>query len=88
MEGGQIALVGLQPVDKVLYANTNPRAFKNTTLVHSGDKMERFIVGHQFWVVLVVFLLASAIDDADVVGLNDIMTEIFLTSVSLHSHLI
>ena len=54
MEGGQGALVGLQSVDKELYAETHPVSFKNTRLAHMGDNMERFIVGRQFLVVLVV----------------------------------
>ena len=57
MERGQGALIGLQPVDKALYAETHPRKLKNTTLVHKGDNMERFIVGRQFLVVLVIFLI-------------------------------
>merc|ERR1711981_1073109 len=57
MEGGQGALVGLQPVDKALYASSHPRSLMNTALAHKGDNMERFIVGRQFLVVLVIFLV-------------------------------
>ena len=57
MEGGQGALVGLQPVDKACYEKTHPKAAKTTTLAHRGDNMERFIVGRQFLVVLVVFVI-------------------------------
>jgi hypothetical protein len=45
--------------------------------------MERFIVGRQFLVVLVVFvtnMMASAVDDASVLGLPDILNEIFLAT--------
>ena len=83
MEGGQGALVGLQPIDKDLYAESHPRAFKNTMLAHKGDNMERFIVGRQFLVVLVVFvtnMMASAIKGASVFGFSGIMNEIFLAS--------
>jgi silicon transporter len=83
MEGGQGALVGLQPIDKALYADSHPRALKCTQLAHKGDNMERFIVGRQFLVVLVVFvinLMASAIKDADVLGLNETVKEIFLST--------
>jgi hypothetical protein len=83
MEGGQGCLVGLQPVDKDLYAETHPIALKSTRLAHRGDNMERFIVGRQFLVVLVVFatnMCGAAIFDAQVLGLSDIMTEIFLAS--------
>ena len=45
--------------------------------------MERFIVGRQFLVVLVVFvinLMASAVADANVLNLNDGLAEVFLNS--------
>ena len=83
MEGGQGALVGLQPVDKSLYEASHPRAYKNTVLAHKGDNMERFIVGRQFLVVLVVFftnMMASSTGGADVMNLSTDMTEIFLNS--------
>jgi Silicon transporter len=81
MEGGQGALVGLQPIDKARYAESHPRALKNTLLAHKGDNMERFIVGRQFLVVLVVFvtnMMASSIKEASVLGLSDSLTKVFL----------
>lgn len=57
MEGGQGCLVGLQPIEKSKYSKSHPIALKNTILAHKGDNMERFIVGRQFLVVLVVFLI-------------------------------
>lgn len=83
MEGGQGCLVGLQPIDKALYTDSHPRSFMNTSLAHKGDNMERFIVGRQFLVVLVVFvtnLMASSVKGASVLGLNDTLTESFLGS--------
>jgi len=83
MEGGQGCLVGLQPVDKKLYAETHPVALMNTNISHHGDNMERFIVGRQFLVVLVVFvtnMCGGAVAGASVLGLSDAMTEIFLAS--------
>jgi len=83
MEGGQGALVGLQPIDKSLYAESHARAFKCTTLAHKGDNMERFIVGRQFLVVLVLFItniMASAVDGATVLGMPSIVNEVFLSS--------
>ena len=83
MEGGQGALVGLQPVDKALYKETHPRALMNTALAHKGDNMERFIIGRQFLVVLVVFVtnqIASAVKGASVLGFSDLASEIFLHS--------
>ncbi|GKY91322.1 hypothetical protein MPSEU_000104400 [Mayamaea pseudoterrestris] len=83
MEGGQGALVGLQPIDKELYAESHPRALKNTKLAHKGDNMERFIVGRQFLVVLVVFvtnMCAAALPGTEVLGLSDAMLQIFVGS--------
>lgn len=60
MEGGQAALVGLQPVDKSCYKKSHPKAARTTELAHRGDNMERFIVGRQFLVVLVVFVINMA----------------------------
>jgi len=83
MEGGQGCLVGLQPVDNTLYAKTHPITLKNTALVHKGDNMERFIVGRQFLVVLVIFLInmcGASIKNAEVLNLPSILTEIFLAS--------
>jgi Silicon transporter len=83
MEGGQGALVGLQPIDKALYGRTHPRALMCTALAHKGDNMERFIVGRQFLVVLVVFvtnMMATAVKHANVLGLSSVLTEIFLAN--------
>jgi len=83
MEGGQGALVGLQPVDKFLYKDSHPRALKNTRLAHKGDNMECFIIGRQFLVVLVVFvtnMMASSVQGANVLNLSKGLTEVFLNS--------
>ena len=81
MEGGQGCLVGLQPVDKNLYKDSHPVTYKNTILAHKGDNMERFIVGRQFLVVLVITLInlcGSAVKNAEVLGLSQGINEIFL----------
>jgi hypothetical protein len=66
MEGGQGALVGLQPTDKTKYDQTHKICLRSTQMVHKNGNMERFIVGRQLMVVLVVFMVnlsASAIKD-------------------------
>jgi Silicon transporter len=81
LEGGQGALVGLQPVDPSLYSKSHPRAFKCTALAHKGDNMERFIVGRQFLTVMVVFvinLMTTAISDPNVLDLRGGVTNVFL----------
>mmetsp|Transcript_9446 Transcript_9446/g.26091 ORF Transcript_9446/g.26091 Transcript_9446/m.26091 type:complete len:571 (+) Transcript_9446:234-1946(+) len=57
LEGGQGSLVGLKPIDKDSYKDSHPIAHKCTLLAHEGDNLNRFIVGRQFLVVLVVFCL-------------------------------
>jgi silicon transporter len=83
MEGGQGDLVGLQPIDKELYKDSHPLTLKSTSIAHKGDNMERFIVGRQFLVVLVVFvtnLAGAALPDSNVLGLSDTLTSIFVGS--------
>jgi hypothetical protein len=83
MEGGQGCLVGLQPIPKVFYSDSHPRTLMCTSLAHKGDNMERFIVGRQFLVVLVVFvtnMMASSVKNVSVLGLSDALTDSFLTS--------
>jgi hypothetical protein len=84
MEGGQNCLVGLQPIDKQLYADSHLVASMCTNLAHKGDNMRRFIIGRQFLVVLVVFMInlcGSPIGPApSVLGFPPLLTEIFLSS--------
>ena len=83
IEGGQGALVGLQRVDKTKYAETHKKAYKCTTLAHKGDNMERFIVGRQFLVVLIVFvtnMCGATNGEATVLGLPVTVNAIFLGS--------
>jgi hypothetical protein len=83
MEGGQGCLVGLQPIFKEKYSASHPKTLKNTMLAHKGDNMGRVIIGRQFLVVLVVFvsnLMASGIEGASVLGLPDVINDIFLST--------
>jgi hypothetical protein len=83
MEGGQGALVGLQSIDKALYKESHRHALMSTSLVHKGDNMERFIIGRQCLVVVVVTVLnmiGSSVKGASVLGLPDIAAQIFLAS--------
>ena len=83
IEGGQGCLIGLQPIDKEKYAESHPVSLKCTTLAHKGDNMERFIVGRQFLVVLIVFvvnIMGAAIPGAQVLGLPPLVQSIFLGS--------
>ena len=71
LEGGQGCLVGLQPVDPAQFQHSHPYTYACTQLAHKGDNLNRFIVGRQFFVVLVVFLLnlvCTVVVDFDVPG--------------------
>jgi len=57
MEGGQGCLVGLKPIPKDKYKTSHPRSYKSCRIAHKGDNLERFIVGRQFLVVLIIFLI-------------------------------
>ena len=81
IEGGQGALVGLQTTPKDQYAQSHPISLKCTELAHDGDNMERFIVGRQFLVVLIIFTLnmcGAAVGGADVLNLSSELNTIFL----------
>jgi hypothetical protein len=82
MEGGQGALVGLQPIDAEKYRASHPRTFRNTTLVRV-DSLERFILGRQYLVVLVITvinLMGSSVANASVLRLDQWANEVFLAS--------
>jgi len=82
MEGGQGALVGLEPIDKERYEESHPIA-SQTKAVAEGNNLNRFIVGRQFLVVLVVFvsqLLSSSIHDVQLWGLGDSAKAILMDS--------
>jgi len=81
IEGGQGALVGLQTTPKDQYAQSHPISLKCTELSHDGDNMERFIVGRQFLVVLIIFTLnmcGAAIGGADVLNMGKGLNDVFL----------
>lgn len=83
VEGGQGALVGLPPVDKTLYMESHPITHKNTSLAHKGDNLDRYLIGRQFLVVLIVFvtnLCGNALPGAEVLWLPQWIQEIFLKS--------
>jgi len=57
VEGGQASFVGLAPVNKELYKESHPIAYKCTSLCHRGDNLDRYLLGRQFMVVLIVFVV-------------------------------
>jgi hypothetical protein len=57
IEGGQGCLVGLKPIPKKKYRVSHPKSYQSCSVVHQGNNLERFIIGRQFLVVLVIFLI-------------------------------
>jgi len=57
IEGGQGAIVGLAPINRELYRESHPWAYKISMLAHKGDNLDRYLLGRQFSVVLIVFAL-------------------------------
>jgi len=57
VEGGQGALVGLGPVDPELYKESHPMTYRCTQLVYKGDNLNRYLLGRQFMVILIVFIV-------------------------------
>jgi len=57
VEGGQGALVGLGPVDPDLYADSHKMTHRCTSIVYRGDNLKRYLLGRQFMVILIVFVV-------------------------------
>ncbi|KAL3766331.1 hypothetical protein ACHAWU_005723 [Discostella pseudostelligera] len=82
IEGCQASLVGLPPVDPVLYKDSHPITYKIAGMVFSGDNFDRFLMGRQFMVLLVVFVInqcgAPLDPKVDVLGLPEGVKFVFL----------
>jgi len=83
VEGGQASLVGLYPVNKELYKDSHFKAYISTTITNWGDNLDRYLIGRQYMVVLVVFCVnisAGPIADADIWGYPGWLKDIFFTA--------
>jgi len=86
VEGGQGALVGLGPVDPDLYKESHKLTHKCTTFVFKGDNLNRYLLGRQFMVILIVFVVElsgayhSSEDHDGLWGLPGWLITIFLGS--------
>mmetsp|Transcript_1365 Transcript_1365/g.3107 ORF Transcript_1365/g.3107 Transcript_1365/m.3107 type:complete len:520 (-) Transcript_1365:140-1699(-) len=82
IEGQQASLVGLPPVDPDLYKDSHPITYKNAALAFRGDNLDRYLMGRQFMVLLVVFVInqcGNPLDPkVDVLGLPDGVKLVFL----------
>ena len=80
MEG---SLVGLAPVNRELYKDSHKMAYKCSKIAHTGDSLDRYLLGRQFMVVAVVFCVnmsGAPIADAEIWGFPDEVLSIFLGS--------
>jgi len=83
VEGGQGAIVGLTPVHPDLYKESHPRAYQCTAIAHKGDNLDRYLLGRQFMVILIVFsvnMAGEAIEGAQLWGFPSWLVNTFLTS--------
>mmetsp|Transcript_16144 Transcript_16144/g.30497 ORF Transcript_16144/g.30497 Transcript_16144/m.30497 type:complete len:611 (+) Transcript_16144:395-2227(+) len=55
IEGSQGSLVGLSSINADLYRDSHPIAYKCTAITNQGNNINRYLIGRQFMVVLVVF---------------------------------
>ena len=79
VEGGQGSLVGLAPVDKELYKDSHPIAYQCTSVTNTGDNLDRYLLGRQLMVVIIVFLvnISGGPKDADLWGYPKVVQDIF-----------
>ena len=83
VEGSQGSLVGLAPVDRELYKDSHPISYKCCAIAHEGDNLDRYLLGRQFMVVVMVFTInisGGPIADAELWGFPDFLTNMFLGS--------
>ena len=83
VEGGQGAIVGLTPVQHDLYKESHPTTYKVCTLAHKGDNLDRYLLGRQFMVILIVFSVNMAAEpsaDAEFENLPTWIVNLFLVS--------
>jgi len=83
VEGGQGSLVGLAPVNRKLYEDSHKIAYKCSKIAHKGDSLDRYLLGRQFMVVMVVFVVnmsGGPIEDAEIWGFPPVIKSVFLGS--------
>jgi hypothetical protein len=83
VEGGQASIVGLEPVNMNLYKDSHAKAYKTTVVTNKGDNLDRYLLGRQFMVVIVVFCVnisAGPIGGAEIWGYPEWMKNIFFTA--------
>ena len=80
IEGGQGSLVGLQPVKTDLYKDSHAKAYKSTAITTKGDNLDRYLLGRQLMVVIVVFCVnmsAGPVGGAEIWGYPSWLKNVF-----------
>jgi silicon transporter len=83
IEGGQGSMVGLPPINRELYKKSHPITYQICSWGHKGDNLDRYLMGRQFMVLLVVFTTnqcGAPLAGAEVLGLNPTLAKVFLDS--------
>eukprot|EP00039_Didymoeca_costata_P006986 m.95182 g.95182 ORF g.95182 m.95182 type:complete len:539 (+) comp13482_c0_seq2:196-1812(+) len=58
LEGAQVSIVGLSAVDIEKFRYSHPQSYATCKLLHEGANLEKFIVGRQFLLLFVVFIIS------------------------------
>lgn len=83
VEGSQASFVGLAPVDRELYKDSHPIAYKCSKICHTADNLDRYLMGRQFMVIFIVFAVNTAgapLANSELWGLPGWITDIFLVT--------
>eukprot|EP00588_Corethron_pennatum_P019637 CAMPEP_0194328232 /NCGR_PEP_ID=MMETSP0171-20130528/43959_1 /TAXON_ID=218684 /ORGANISM="Corethron pennatum, Strain L29A3" /LENGTH=591 /DNA_ID=CAMNT_0039088487 /DNA_START=64 /DNA_END=1839 /DNA_ORIENTATION=- len=83
VEGSQGSLVGLAPVNPELYKDSHPITYKCLAITNKGDNLDRYLMGRQCMVCLIVFLINIAggpIGGAELWGFPSLLKDAIFTS--------
>lgn len=83
VEGGQASLVGLAPIKSEMFKDSHPRSFMSCKVCHTGDNLERYLMGRQFMVLALVFVInmcGAPLAEATLWGFPDWIVEVFLVT--------
>jgi len=83
IEGGKCCMVGLSPVNRDLYKESHPITFDVCSIGHEGDNLDRYLMGRQFMVIVINFIInlcGAPLDGAQALGLPSWIQSIFLGS--------
>lgn len=83
MVEGSIGLVGLGPVNPEIYMHSHPVAYECNKIAMKSDTLDRYLMGRQYMVCIMVFLINFAgvpKSDAELWGFGNPIKDIFFSS--------